>query len=247
MIAITPKLTLDQAKESMKPITDFIANMSSTSIALTNNIGTVQDFYEFFGSPTAGGLQNVNGIGYALSSRIVPSKNFDGAANQQATTDAMWHLVESAQNDSTLPILPLFICITAPSNYALPSSDQVGGPGAAAVTPAWRNSPWHVIHYRSFDTANPLVGDLSGADSAFARAHSAMQPLRQLSPGSGAYLNECDTFEPDYTMSFWGRDNYNRLLSIKKQVDPDNILTGHQAVGWNPADSRYKCYPKDPN
>lgn len=70
-----------------------------------------------------------------------------------------------------------------------------------------------------------------------------MNPLREFTPGAGAYQNEADTFEPDYVESFWGRENWNRLMRIKKEVDPDNLLTVHQGVGWDPKDSRYRCYP----
>ena len=74
-----------------------------------------------------------------------------------------------------------------------------------------------------------------------------MNSLRQLTPDGGAYENEADTFEPNPTGSFWGMDNYNKRMALKQEMDPQNHLTGHQCIGWNKTDTRYSCYPADPN
>jgi FAD/FMN-containing dehydrogenase len=58
----------------------------------------------------------------------------------------------------------------------------------------------------------------------------AMKIIRDATPGSGAYVNEADYFEPEWQRSFWG-ENYPRLLAIKKRVDPDNIFRVHHGVG----------------
>ena len=35
--------------------------------------------------------------------------------------------------------------------------------------------------------------------------------------------NEADVYEPNHEVSFWGT-NYERLLSIKNEVDPDHLF-----------------------
>lgn len=80
--------------------------------------------------------------------------------------------------------------------------------------------------------------------AAFRNGHDSITPLRQLLPNSGAYQNEADPFEPDPIESFWGADNYARLLDIKRRIDPQNVLTCYNCVGWDAADPRYGCYPK---
>ena len=57
-----------------------------------------------------------------------------------------------------------------------------------------------------------------------------MGELLKLVPQAGSYLNESDFFESDWQQSFWGA-NYGRLLSVKKQYDPDGLFFVHHGVG----------------
>lgn len=134
---MTPKLALAEAQISMKPLIDFIAAQNIT--ATVANVSTIPNFYTYF-EAHGNDLENGNAGALAISSRLVPTKNLE-AHNQEATADALYKIVEVSTSD-----MPLFICITAPSNYKVPKSDLPGGPGASAITPAWRKSPWHVIH-----------------------------------------------------------------------------------------------------
>lgn len=54
--------------------------------------------------------------------------------------------------------------------------------------------------------------------------------MRQLSPDMGSYVNENNPAEPDWQHSFWG-ENYDRLLSIKQEVDPSDVLWCSPCVG----------------
>ena len=89
---------------------------------------------------------------------------------------------------------------------------------------------------------------------------AAIQPVRDLTPDSGAYHSEADVHEPNHegeTLStttsldanesahlatFWG-PNYARLLQIKKKYDPNGLLDCWHCVGWKGADDgRYSCH-----
>jgi hypothetical protein len=61
--------------------------------------------------------------------------------------------------------------------------------------------------------------------------------------GGGAYANEADVHEPDYISNFWGsQKNYDRLLSIKGQYDPQGLLDCWHCVGWKGVDHpQYSC------
>jgi hypothetical protein len=110
------------------------------------------------------------------------------------------------------------------------------------------NDPFaNLIVFRPWDPTDATFAGTGSINNLFAAAHNAMKPLRQLTPGGGAYQNEADTFEPDPAGSFWGMDNYYNLLAWKQKMDPQNLLTCHQCIGWDKTDARYSCYPADPN
>jgi FAD binding domain/Berberine and berberine like len=72
-------------------------------------------------------------------------------------------------------------------------------------------------------------------DRALGAAHArrvteAAGFIRDVTPGSGSYVNETDYFEPDWQRSFWGT-NYPRLLEIKQLYDPANMFRVHHGVG----------------
>jgi FAD/FMN-containing dehydrogenase len=85
--------------------------------------------------------------------------------------------------------------------------------------------------------------DASTIQAAFRNANRAAQVLRDVTPGSGAYQNEADVFEPQPEEAYWGKENYEKLLAIKKRVDPKNVLTCWGCIGWERSDDRYSCYP----
>ena len=64
--------------------------------------------------------------------------------------------------------------------------------------------------------------------------------LRDQAPDMGCYVNEADIDEPDYQQAFWG-DHYDRLLTIKKQVDPKGVFWCSVCVGgedWQEIDGQ---------
>ncbi len=58
----------------------------------------------------------------------------------------------------------------------------------------------------------------------------AMQALRDLAPDAGSYVAESDFFETDWPRAFWG-GNYEKLLQVKRQYDPDGLFIVHHGVG----------------
>jgi hypothetical protein len=72
--------------------------------------------------------------------------------------------------------------------------------------------------------------DLVRAGAVRSRIQAAMAALRVVAPDTGAYVNECDYFQPDWQKAFWG-PNYARLADIKRQYDPDDLFVVHHGVG----------------
>jgi hypothetical protein len=57
-----------------------------------------------------------------------------------------------------------------------------------------------------------------------------MKKWRDITPGSGSYLNEADRLEPNWQQSFWG-DKYTKLAQIKEEWDPKDVFWAINAVG----------------
>ena len=61
--------------------------------------------------------------------------------------------------------------------------------------------------------------------------YDAVNKFREATPGAGAYFNEADYNEPDWQNTFWGNENYKRLLDIKRAWDPEELFYCHNCVG----------------
>jgi len=78
--------------------------------------------------------------------------------------------------------------------------------------------------------------NLTFAKARAAKVQAAMTALRAAAPDTGAYVNECDFFQPDWQRAFWG-PHYPRLARVKRRYDPDGLFTVHHGVGseaWSP-------------
>lgn len=100
-------------------------------------------------------------------------------------------------------------------------------PEVISMNPAWRNTLTHFIPILTWrDGISRSLIDTVYRDITVNKT----QPLRDLSPETGAYFNECDSYEPEWQEAFWGK-NYAKLKAIKKKVDPKNVLWCRHCVG----------------
>lgn len=133
--AITPRLTLDEAKASMQPLVDFASSISNLSASLQVNITTLPNgFYDFLQTPTADSVGGFTGLGYALASRMIPRAHFQTADAKQQLLGVFKQLIDNKQPN---PAVPFYVLLVTPAAYKLPDSDLPGGPGYSSVTPAW--------------------------------------------------------------------------------------------------------------
>ncbi|KAL2828516.1 hypothetical protein BDW59DRAFT_178861 [Aspergillus cavernicola] len=238
----TTLLDLAEAQVSMQPLIDLASRPVGSGTLGNASVSTV-DYHNVLQAIIAREEQLIfPSSAFAFSSRLVPRESFIGEENQQRLSSVLHDILATAQEQNVAALPGLMMYAVTPSLYSrsIPESDLPGGPGAASITPAWRNGLWHVIFTRQFEgtTTEPDV-----VQDIWQTTHEIMNPLRELTPGGGAYQNEADPFEPDPIGSFWGEENYARLLKIKREVDPTNLLTVHNGVGWDEADGRYNCYP----
>lgn len=125
MLAITPKLTLDEAKLSMKELIDFALPRNDGTLRFGVDVTTVANYFEFANTPVMqyfGSL--VNGISIAQASRLVTDKNFKNKGKRRELIDVLSEMRYGLN-------------MVTPYAVNLPNSDKPGGPGEASVTPAW--------------------------------------------------------------------------------------------------------------
>ncbi|TGJ87926.1 hypothetical protein E0Z10_g875 [Xylaria hypoxylon] len=97
--------------------------------------------------------------------------------------------------------------------------------GSTSVTPTWRKAVVHAVNGNVFAPLNATA-----RAEALTTVDTLTKPFRELAPDMGAYINENNPGEPDWQHTFWG-ENYERLLQIKRAVDPEDILWCHPCVG----------------
>ncbi|KAI2710302.1 CAZyme family AA7 [Penicillium roqueforti] len=118
------------------------------------------------------------------------------------------------------------------------NSSRVAYPNNS-VNPAWRDALMNVVIGALFDytdwesnvARHQLITDIF------------MPLLEDLTPGSGAYLNEADPNKRDWQHAFYG-DNYDTLLEIKRKYDPHNKFYAFKAVGseaWRSGENGRLC------
>lgn len=93
-----------------------------------------------------------------------------------------------------------------------------------AVLPAWRNMAYSLI----FDSYPDSAASVDLLDLINTEVIAAQAVLRQLTPGSGTYVNEATAD------AFWKEDyygiNYPRLLDVKNRYDSSVVLYGPGVV-----------------
>jgi len=95
------------------------------------------------------------------------------------------------------------------------------------MNPAWRRTLAHFIVVETWrdgiaqDLIRKVYDDIT---------YNKTEPLRKLSPDTGAYFNEADSYEPEWQNAFFGK-HYKRLKEIKEKYDPKNVLWCRRCVG----------------
>jgi FAD/FMN-containing dehydrogenase len=159
-----------------------------------------------------------SGIFSLLGSRLIPRKVFTASDSIDELVDGVLHGIavsRSLLNLTGTQIVPETPVTNLDSNQA------------SSANPAWRDALWHVIHVGEW--LEPLEDDvLQKTANGFLEM---LEPLKKLSPGGGAYLNEAHYLEPDWQQTYFG-SHYPKLLKVKDKYDPTHIFDCYKCVGW---------------
>ncbi|PWW74392.1 FAD-binding domain-containing protein [Tuber magnatum] len=103
---------------------------------------------------------------------------------------------------------------------------EVAGNPDNAVLPAWRDNAINLIITTPWNDTAEWSQILKDQETIT----NWCEQFRELTPESGAYLNEPDANQPNFQHEFYGK-NYDKLLYIKNKYDPADIFYALMAVG----------------
>ncbi|KZT26763.1 isoamyl alcohol oxidase [Neolentinus lepideus HHB14362 ss-1] len=215
LIHVTPKLSLSEALESMAPAIEYALSQNGTAVIETLT------WWRFFQKYVTG-AQAAVGTGNILGTRLMPISLFETTEGRAQIMNVLSIILDYANQ---------YIVAGTPLLYDYKN-------GSTSATPAWRNSLWLM----SFHMVINFNDTLAVKQQKYRLVTNVTQHMRDISPGSGAYFNEGDVYEPNHETSYWG-PNYPQLVQVKEKYDPEHLLDCWQCVGWRGADdSRYSCY-----
>lgn len=217
---VNPGSSLPDAMKDMQPLLEFLAANNQTEYDLT----TEDSWFNYFQHHLKPPSKHVGSWSGAVGSRLFPREAFQNDGNRKSLTETMLKLFNQNIN--------MWLMFVTPTKFPHTKT--------SALHPSWESAIWSIRINAKWDQFT----DRSKYETHFKSAHNASESLRVLAPDMAVSIQEADVWDEKFESSYWGEANYDRLLEIKKAVDPENVLTNYHAVWWNKDDSRYRCYPK---
>lgn len=186
------------------------SRLTSLNVPFSPKITEYKGFYPAWQAEFS--LESQSDVQTAFGSRLFPRSNFASETGRNVTFTGLRQTVEANQTIIGFNLGPTLARGGNPDN---------------AVNPAWRNAVLHAITSQRWDV-KASAADIRAARTSF--TNGTMKKWRDLTPGSGSYLNEADRLEPNWQQSFWG-DKYTKLAQIKKDWDPKTVFWAANAVG----------------
>ncbi|KAH7333360.1 hypothetical protein BKA65DRAFT_43222 [Rhexocercosporidium sp. MPI-PUGE-AT-0058] len=202
-----PGKTLDETNALLAP---WFAQLKALNITFTPKTVHYNSYYT--GWNAAFPQEAVSKTHVCTGSRLWPKQNWNTAKALDDTFNAV-----KTSSTSGLTII----------GFIIDPNLKNGGNPDSSVNPAWRNTYAHIL--QSVNWAEGASAEIQLATRQnFTFGH--MQRWRDLSPGAGSYLGESDILEPNFQQSFYG-SAYDRLLALKKKLDPKDVFFAQTAVG----------------
>ncbi len=211
--ATAPGQTGDQFAALLKPYVDYL---DGASIPYNLTPTTFPNYYEhlqhYFGPLPLGPFP----ISQLTSGRLVHRDTIVNATLRATLVNSFRNAIADGH---------FYLALMA-FNYKAVPANLPHGP-SNAVLPSWHDSIVHAIVVGPWDWTIPW-SDMLARETEL--TDSVMPALQSATPGAGMYLNEANFREPNWQHEFYGQ-NWPRLSTIKKQVDPNELLYARTAVG----------------
>lgn len=218
-----PFLNVSQAEASLAPGIKFVQSHNGSV-----TINAFDSFFDYWIKVVNGSLAAPQPTSTAIlsTSRTVPEKNFQDDSSRQKMVDAIVDAQTAGLSLSMLAVPPLL--------YARDHPDP-----ETSIHPAWYESVWLIVAQTGWKPESLL----SIRKDAVALLRSTTENLIAAVPEGCAYANEADPWLEDWSVQVWGK-NYDRLLEVKRRVDPYGLLSCWHCVGYDELMSDYECVSK---
>lgn len=225
------------ARASFQRVTDFaLAHGGTSNVAVYPNWLHIWDTFLLPLDTMQGGNM---GMG---SSRLIPDELFATEEGKEKIMSYLRSITEIGFNPVNFytPVSTPFVYqrLQDPEGFA---TKKFG----TSLTPAWYRSLWHM------QTIGSMAWNSSYEDRVqyvTNLTNSTVQLEALAGPTAGSHFNEANPFMTGWQESYYGRENYEKLLKIKAKYDPENILTCWKCIGFQDkkdiASSRYHCQGK---
>ncbi|RAH66090.1 isoamyl alcohol oxidase [Aspergillus aculeatinus CBS 121060] len=168
------------------------------------------------------------GIYEAVASRLIPRDLF---ASPGSVTDLVTAVLEGVRRSNALiseEYALTQVIMTTPVN--------VQNGNTTSVHPAWRSALWHLLMTGGWFDVRSTANQTALQEGWL----ETVQPLKELTPRGGCYVNEGSYLEPEWEETFFG-ENYPALLGVKERYDPTHFFDCWKCVGWE-GSKGYQCY-----
>ncbi|CAD6445395.1 52aca933-d807-4e70-920e-cdb13b71edbc [Sclerotinia trifoliorum] len=217
LISVTPLLNLSEAVESMAPAAKFAKENNGTVF-----VEVLSSWYDFYTRYVASNEAVVGSL-HPLATRLIPASLFRSTEGRSKLMNFLERLISLGYS----PYIPN----TTPWLYQW-------DPASTSATPAWRDSIWE-LSYSGVWTYNET---LEQRLTQVSLVNNLTTMVEDFTPTGGAYLNEAHPWTNDWKEAWWGVQNYEKLLEIKKKYDPEGLLSCWKCVGFN-EESETKDFP----
>ncbi|KAI0191910.1 FAD binding domain protein [Astrocystis sublimbata] len=228
-IVTSPGKTPEEVTAVLEPFRSKLNTLNVPSTMSVSSFPTyIQHFNHYLG-PLPYGLPLINVIDVSLAGRMIPRSVVQNPDSNAKLIDVLRTSVNADLDFTT-------------GGVALNAAHSVAGnsPSSNAVLPQWRDTILTILAFSPWDYKGTFQ---SNVDAESFLIDVIVPALKALAPEGGAYLNEANRRQADWKESFYGV-NYERLISIKKAHDPDDLFFGPTAVGsdaWVLEDSGRLC------
>ena len=204
-----PNVTVAQLKTFLTPLT---SKLDSLSIPYKSYFGQFSGYLEEYNA-----MQSPIEVGIAqYGGRLIPRSVVEN--DNEALTEAYRFINENGAQ---------FIGVGV--NVSLAVASDVDN----SVNAGWRTALIDTVITTPWNFTAPWQEMLANQNLM---TDVLIPKLAALTPNGSCYLNEGDFQQPDFQSVFYGT-NYDRLLAIKNQYDPDHLFYATTAVGseyWEP-------------